>query len=195
MNWKHWAGKALFECGLIIVSVVIGLAVNNWREAAASRTRAQEVRTLFADEIRANRDQLASDAYAPYHRKIAAAWEKLAALEHPTPKDRDAAWSAAPTGMHPFHPRDAVWNTFVHGEAAERISPRELLSLAEIYRAQEDLRQLNDSLHSELLVPSAQFESPDFIRSQAAVTRLNLNDIIYSESRLLALYDQALHRK
>jgi Tfp pilus assembly protein PilV len=195
MSWKHWATKAAFECALIVVSVVIGLGVNNWREAAESRRRAQEVRALFAEEIRANRDQLASDAYAPYHRKIAAAWEKLASIPHPTPQDRDAAWSAAPTGIHPFHPRDAVWSTFVHGEAAERISPRELLSLAEIYRAQDDLRQLNESLHAELLVPSAQSETSDFIRSQAAVTRLNLNDITSQESRLLAMYDQALRPK
>jgi hypothetical protein len=195
MSWKHWATKALFECGLIVVSVVIGLAVNNWREAAQERHRLEEVRAFFTEELKANRAQLASQDYAPLHKKLAQAWTKLANLPSPTPSDRDAAWETAATGMHPFQPRDAVWTTFVHGPMLERMTPRELLGLAEIYRAQDNLRQLNQSLRDELLLPSAQFDSPAFIRSQANVTRMTLNDITYAEAQLLELYDQALRTR
>jgi hypothetical protein len=139
--------------------------------------------------------QLISATYAPYHHKLAEAWARLSALPAPSAADRDAAWKNADTGIHPFHPRDAVWTTFVHGEMLEHMRSRELLDLAEIYRAQDDLRQVNQGLFSILLAPSADSESPQFIRSQANVTRMTLNDITYAEAELLKMYDQALRSK
>ena len=191
-RWSTWAGRALFECVLIVVSIVLGLAANNWREAAQQRQRLAEVRRFFAEEIRANRDQLGSETYAPYHRKLADAWTRLAAMPAPNAADRDNAWKAANTGVHPFHPRDAVWTTFVHGEMLERMQPRELLSLAEIYRAQDDLRQNNQGLLALLSVATADSENSRFIRSQANATSRTLNDITYAEAELLKMYDQAL---
>jgi hypothetical protein len=191
-RWSAWAGRALFECVLIVVSIVLGLAANSWREAAQQRQRLAEVRRFFTEEIRANRDQLASDMYAPYHRKIADAWTRFAALPSPGAADRDNAWKTAGTGMHPFHPRDAVWTTFVHGEMLERMQPRELLALAEIYRAQDDLRQMYQGLIAVLLAANADSETSPFIHSQANSTRMTLNDITYAEAKLLEMYDQAL---
>jgi hypothetical protein len=194
-RWKAWAGRAAFECTLIVLSIVLGLAMNNWREAAQQRRRMAEVRAYFTEEIRANRDQLVSQPYAPYHRKLAEAWTQFAALSVPKGTDRDAAWKNANTGMHPFHPRDAVWTTFVHGEMLERMAPRELLDLAEIYRAQDDLRQVNQALLAVILVPSADSESPEFLRSQANAVRMTLNDITYAEGQLLNMYDHALRSR
>ncbi len=191
-SWRDTLSRAVFECALIVFSVVLGLAVNGWREAAQARQRVAEMRAEFAQEIRANRDELASDAYAPLHQKLAAAWTKLAALPAPTPADRDAAWTAASTGMHPFHPRDAVWTAFAHGELIERMPPREVLQLADIYRAQDDLREVNRALLSAILVPTSESESAAYIRSQANIVRMTLNDIIAAESRLLDRYERAL---
>jgi hypothetical protein len=191
-RWSTWAGRALFECVLIVVSIVLGLAANNWREAAQQRQRLAEVRRYFAEEIRANRDQLASEMYAPHHRTLADAWTRLSALAAPNAADRDAAWKNANTGMHPFHPRDAVWTTFVHGEMLERMQPRELLALAEIYRAQDDLRQTNQGLLAIITAATADSENSRFIRSQANAVRMTLNDITYAEAALLKMYEQAL---
>src|ERR1700755_265206 len=108
-GWGRTLARAGFEVALIVSSVVLALAVNGWREAAQMRGRIADIRAEFAQEIRANRDELAADGSAPLHRKLAASWARLAAIQKPAPADRDAAWSVAPTGMHPFHPRDAVW--------------------------------------------------------------------------------------
>lgn len=111
----------------------------------------------MADSDPRRRRDTASRA-VPLHRRLAAAWTRLAVLPAPTPADRDAAWSAASTGMHPFHPRDAVWT----------------------------------ALSSAILVPTTESETPAFIRSQANVIRLTLNDITAAESRLLDRYERAL---
>jgi hypothetical protein len=194
-RWSSWAGRALFECALIVFGIVLGLAVNNWREVAQQQHRLTEVREYFAEEIRANREQLTSEMYAPYHRKLADAWTRLSALPVPNAADRAAAWKNAGTGMHPFHPRDAVWTTFVHGEMLERMQPRELLALAEIYRAQDDLRQVNQALLATVLALTVDSEDSRFIRSQANATSMTLNDITYAEAELLKLYDRALRAK
>ena len=189
---RRLLAKAAFECALIVVSVALGLAVNSWREQAVERQKLGEVRALFAAEMRANRDQLAAADVAPLHRKLAQAWTKLANIPAPAPADRDAAWAAAPMGMHPFHPRDAVWTSFAHGELLQQMPAAELLQLAEIYRAQDDLRALNQSLFATVLMPTAQADAPEFIRSQANVARLTLTDITWAEGRLLELYDRSL---
>jgi hypothetical protein len=189
---RKLVGKGAFECTLIVISVVLGLLVNAWRERAVEKQRLAEVRTLFLSEIRANREQLASQGVAPLHQKLSQAWTRLAMMPSPSPADRDAAWAVAPTGMHPFHPRDAVWTSFAHGDLLQQMPGADLLTLAEIYRAQEDLRELNRSLHETLLMPTAEQDSSAFIRSQANVTRLTLNDIVNAEGRLLEMYGLAL---
>jgi hypothetical protein len=191
-GWRRSLSHAVFEVALIVLSVVLGLAVNNWREAAQLRGRVEDMRGEFAQEIRANRDELASEGVAPLHRKLAAAWTRLATIAAPRPADRDAAWSVASTGMHPFRPRDAVWTAFAHGELMEHMPPREVLQLAEIYRAQEGLRELNSSLYAAVMVPTSESETPSFIRSQANVIRMTRNDIAAAETRLLESYEHAL---
>jgi hypothetical protein len=151
-----------------------------------------DIRSEFAQEIRANRDELASDASAPLHSKRAAAWTHLVTIPRPTPADRDAAWSVASTGMHPFRPRDAVWTAFAHGELMEHMAPREVLQLAEIYRQQDELHELNRALYAAVMVPTSESETPAFIRSQANVIRMTLNDITSAETSLLASYDRVL---
>jgi hypothetical protein len=94
--------------------------------------------------------------------------------------------------MHPFHPRDAVWTTFVHGKMLEQMRPRELLALAEIYRAQDDLRETYQGLHAILSTATADSEDPRFIRSQAHAISMALNDITSEETALLKKYDLAL---
>lgn len=189
---RSWVAKAVFEAALIVFSIVFGLAVNGWRESMQARRRMQEIRAAFTEEIRANRDQLSSDAYAPLHRKLAAAVGKLAALPAPTKEDRARALKDANTGLHPFHPRDAVWTAFAHGELVASMAPAELLALAEIYRAQDDLREINRTLIATLTTATAEAETPAFLHSQAEVLGLTLNDVAADEARLLAMYQRAL---
>src|SRR5262249_18532744 len=191
-SWRRSVPRAVFEVALVALSVVLGLAMNSWREAGQMRGRVDDMRKEFAQEIRANRDELASEGVGPLHRKLAAAWTRLAALPAPTPADRDAAWSVASTGMHPFRPRDAVWTAFAHGELIEHMPPKEVLQLAEIYRAQEGLRELNRALYAAVMVPTSESETPSFIRSQANVIRLTLTDIASAEISLLERYEHAL---
>jgi len=54
----------------------------------------------------------------------------------------------------------------------ERMPPKEVLQLAEIYRAQDGLRELNRSLYAAVMIPTSESETPAFIRSQANVIRM-----------------------
>ncbi|MEM1054200.1 MAG: hypothetical protein AAGI52_01635 [Bacteroidota bacterium] len=54
----EWAAQAV----LIVFGVVVGLALNEWREGQAERARTDRVLAALADEIRENRDGVAETA-------------------------------------------------------------------------------------------------------------------------------------
>jgi hypothetical protein len=191
---RPWLARAAFESALIIFSVFLALALDAWREDAQTRRRVDEARSYFAQEIAANREQLASKDFAPQHRRMAAAWRRLAALPSPTADDRNRTWGQFANGMHPFTARDAVWRSFSASGLIEHMPPRELFMLSEIYRQQEELNVRNQAfLRSEQMV-SADATEPRFVKSQAEMSRSSLEDVIYAERVLLRLYDEALRR-
>src|SRR5215212_3946826 len=73
-GWRRWLVRALFESALIMVSIVVALAVTEWRDQRQLHAEARGARIAFAREIEANAKALvAENGGLPQHRKI---WQR-----------------------------------------------------------------------------------------------------------------------
>ena len=175
----QWLPKAAFESALIVFSIFLGLALNNWNQERETARRVQEARAFFAEEIRSNCKTLASSRFLPHHRRLL----KLAA-------GPDAIAAATETGVHPMMFRDAVWRSVAGGDLIEHMDQREVFALTETYGAQAELSAINRAMYPILLGADPEREPARVARS----LRLYLGDVTAIEGELLHLYDAMLSK-
>jgi len=189
----RWIARLLFESALIIVSVLVALLANAWIERRAEAARIEEARRAFAEEVQHNRDLLAGADYAPYHRRMAAAFTALAGAEGAARDSASAVIDAEfSTGLHPTPLRDAVWRSLSAGSVFERMDYGEIVALADLYREQEALAASFDRLIGVFVEPRADADTPAFQRAFARSLALTLNDVTAAEGRLMEGYEEAL---
>ena len=191
LRWRRWAPRAVFESALIVLSVFLALALDQWRAERETQQRVQEARAYLAQEIRANREAVSSPITLPYHRRIRAYLTEMAQTEQPDPALLQRYRSEF-TGVHPFTPQSVVWSSVSSGEVAQNMDYGELFLLERIAQEQGQLAELHRALFGALMQPSADAALPAYQRSQAETMRSYLSDVVPAEERLLKLYDQAL---
>jgi len=186
MKLRRMLPRLFVESLLIILSVLVALAVNDWRAGRERRTRTAEARQAFAREISANREQLASDQILPHHRRLQAIYRKAV--------DENAADPGAlfDTGLHPPALRDAAWRAFSGGTIFADFPAERVLLLSDIYHAQSDLERKNAEFLTLLSVPRADRETPSYQRDVARAIWMFLNDLVPAEERLIRNYEQVL---
>jgi len=186
MKLRRMLPRLFLESLLIILSVLVALAVNDWRAGRERRTRTAEARQAFAREISANREQLASDQILPHHRRLQAIYRKAV--------DENAADPGAlfDTGLHPPALRDAAWRAFSGGTIFADFPAERVLLLSDTYHAQSDLERKNAEFLTLLSVPRADRETPSYQRDVARAIWMFLNDLVPAEERLTRNYEQVL---
>lgn len=184
----QWLPRALFESFLIVLSILAALAVNEWRDNRERANRAAETRAAFVNEIRSNRDLLASDPILPHHKRLHDEYRKLSEA------GSTAEGALFETGVHPAALRDAAWRSFSTGSTLVDFPPDDVVLLSDIYRAQEDLEQLNAGYLAAMRTARADRETPEFQRDMNRSISMYLSDMLGFEERLLKIYDQALEQ-
>jgi hypothetical protein len=184
----RWVPRALFESFLIVISILLALAVNEWRDHRARVTRAGEIRSALANEIRANHHLLASDLIVPHHKRLQTEYVKLSEA------GSTDAGSMFDTGVHPAALRDAAWRSFSTSGALVDFAPETVVLLSDIYRAQDDLEKLNSSYIAFMREPRADRETPEYKRDVNRSIAMYLNDVVPMEQRLLQTYESALEK-
>ncbi|HEX8281672.1 MAG TPA: hypothetical protein VF551_09855 [Chthoniobacterales bacterium] len=185
---RRWLPRALFEALLIVVSILVALAVDEWRDHRARSARADEARAIFAHEIESNRALLQSPSYLPHHSRLQAEYQEL------TSAGSDQPGSLFESGVHPAPLRDAAWRSFSASSTLADFAPDEILVLSDLYRAQQDLERLNANFLAQFMAPRADRETPAYRRDEARSISMYLNDIVPHEQRLLQSYDAAVAR-
>ena len=182
-----WLPRVLFESLLIILSVVLALFLDDWRQDRERAERVAQARGHFVREVCANRDRLVSDEYLPYHRRAREVWRGLGALPNPTEADVREANKVVYTGFHLITFREAVWRSVSESALMEHIAPEEVFMLADVYRQQELIDAMNTSMMNA-------WRQPTEASLKDSITATNgwLGDVYYAELKLLKLYDQAL---
>lgn len=180
--------RVLLESFFIVLSIVIALAVDEWRDHRARGARAAEARALFVNEIESNDALLRREDFLPYHKRLQAEYKQLAADGSLEPG------SLFERGIHPVPLREAAWSSFSAGATLVDFAPAEVLLLSDIYRAQEDLERLNANFIAQVTAPRSDRETAEYKRDQARAISMFLNDVVPAEERLLKAYEHALQR-
>ena len=191
LRWRRWLPRAVFESVLIVLSIFLALALDQWRAERETHQRVQEARAYLAQEVSANRRTVSAPTGLAYHQKIHDLLSEIVGSERPDPAPMQR-YQAEFRGVRPFNPQDVVWSSVSSGDLAQNLAFSELFLLARISSEQAQLEELHRAVFNALLQPSAQTADPAYQRSQADSLRSYLNDVVHAERRLIELYDQAL---
>lgn len=196
-DWRRWGPRAVFESLLIVFSVVLALALTDWAEQRKTDRQVAEMRGFLIAEIRANRDDLASDYYVPHHEALKLAFASAGGTPDRRGVDRAMAEPAIERlfgggGLHLAAPRDAVWESLAASDLLQHMEPKEVFLLARVYRGQESLEGVNRAGYDNALgLLDILSDEGDAHRQMMRMT-LYLEDLIQQERNVLRLYDQAL---
>jgi hypothetical protein len=182
----RWIRRAAFESLLIVFSLVLAFVVNEWREGRALDRRVQEARALVAEELRFNRDSIASAEFLVHHRQLRDRYRALSNAEQP------AGEPIFDSGVHIATLRDAAWRTLASPEIIAHVPYGEIVVLADLYQEQERLEKMHWTMVPWLLAPRAPDPQAAQLRAFNRSVALYLADVVSSEERLHRSYDAAL---
>jgi hypothetical protein len=184
-GWRPWLGKALFESALIVLSVLLALTLDSWRDSRARARSLEEARASLIEELRFNRALLASDEYLPHHRKLHEIYDGME-----TSGNTDQANALFRGGVHVAPLRDAAWRIFLSSSVASELPFADRAMLAGIYAGQEHLLGIHQAATGFLIAPRTDYDNPAFLKSFVRSVDLYLTDVVVGEIRLIELYDE-----
>lgn len=184
-GWRPWLGKALFESALIVLSVLLALTLDSWRDSRARARSLEEARVSLVEELRFNRALLASDEYLPHHRKLHEIYDGMEVSGK-----TDQANDLFKGGVHVAPLRDAAWRIFLTSDVASELPFADRAMLAGIYAGQERLLGIHTAATGFLIAPRTDYDNPAFLKSFVRSIDLYLTDVVVGETRLITLYDE-----
>jgi len=185
--WRHLIAKGAFESALIVFSVLLALTVDNWRDARARTRSLNEARTALVQELRFNRELLASDPYLPHHIRLHGIYDSMESSGK-----TDQLGALFQNGVHMAPLRDAAWRSFSATDVANDLPFAQRALLAGLYAVQTNLEYTHRALVTTASQPTALRDNPVFLRDFVRCIDLFLTDIVYAETRMLKGYDEAL---
>jgi hypothetical protein len=196
-KWASWAPRLIAESFVVIFSVLLALAVDEWRSDRTLHRQVADARAAFAEEMEGNQAMLTGEFGKPYHDLMWKTYKNLYAGYHEKNKEKVAAANhdietSFNTGVHPPPLRDAVWRSLSQSDLIRHMKPEELFLLADIYREQEQLHYAFRRMLDVWLQPSPYKQDPAYLQDDADVTRLFLADVVSAEDRLLKRYQEGL---
>jgi hypothetical protein len=183
---RRWLPRLLVESILIVVSVLVALAVNDWKAHRENMSRAAEARAAFITEMTRNREMLAADNILGYHQQLQRIYRQAMASNAVDPK------SLFDTGLHPPAFGDAAWRSFSNATIFGDLRTDEVLTLSDIYHRQGDVERHCELFLNNLTLPRSDRQTPEYQRDSAFSIAIFLNDLVPAEQALLTRYDQAL---
>ena len=130
--------RLLFESVLIVISVVLGFAVNEWRQARADRLLVGSVLRNVRAEVELNLSQI--EQQIERHQRMIRAFEAHASLDRSR-----SAWDVAVDvmrkmggGFETLPLRQAAWDAAVSSGALRLMDYQMAAVLSEIYVGQQD---------------------------------------------------------
>lgn len=182
-------GRLSFEALLIVLSVLIGFGVSEWRQASADRQLADRVVSNLRTEIEHNLRQI--DEVAPQHRRIL---ELVASAD--VADSQLSGWEIifsalqqAGGGLSPPRLRQGAWDAAVSTGALRLLDYELVAALSEIYVAQSAaagvFARLMTAYEPSVFQPGLQRETVQAFRWTTV-------EIVSVEEDLRQLYEQQL---
>jgi hypothetical protein len=184
------APRLLLEAALIVLSVLLGFAVNEWQQNRADRKLAHSVLANFRREIAQNLATL--ERTQPRHAQLVQRLEAASARAHGDSAAFDVFAAMMPPGGLELKPLpDAAWQTANTTGAFRLLDYETAAMLSETYLVQRTL--IGDSmerLSGQLLSP-ANFD-PAAQRTMLRTEYMLTNELSAREAYLIGVYRQTL---
>ena len=181
---REWISRAFFEGALIVFSVLLALALNEWRSDVAQRARVRQAMAAIQSEIMEN-ERLVRFSY-DYHTRLVKAFTAAAEAgdDHPD-------LGIATHGMFfPARVLRTAWDSAQNSGLLSAVSYDTVLQLSALYARQEEYtdlsRALSNSLYDQIMrvgFDSILAQYRNFIRIQ--------KDFADREQFLLQSYESA----
>jgi hypothetical protein len=185
--------KLLFESALIVLSVLLGLALNGWQGRRREHALAEQVVASFRREIGGNMARLR--LAEPMHRRLAARRDSAS----PVPRPGESAFAAFAAfavlvkgeGVATEPLGDAAWETAVSAGALRPLDYERASSLSEVYLVQRTAIGQTMRLLSDRFLTPQNFD-PAARETMLQTHRMLMNELAGQESYLLELYAKTL---
>lgn len=106
---RQWVGRTLFESSLIVVGIILGFIVNEWREDIQLEQKADLAMDRILQELELNREAVAN--VLPYHEQIATDLRALLADPPQKPLMDTFLQDVATEGVGDLLLLDTAWQT------------------------------------------------------------------------------------
>lgn len=182
----HWLSKIVLESLLIVISILLALAVNDWQAERDHHELAQQALVAFQHELRQNEARI--EDLTPYRLGIRHVLAQPTAAHIRTPTEFQANVGA--DGFRAAFLTETAWETALATGALTHIDFQTVSALSLTYAMQ---KRVQDFSHQNIppLVrgePIPATEMPMALRAAATY----LDELAREEAELKAAYDQAL---
>ena len=175
------------EVVLIVLSVLLALGLNAWREARSDAARAERVLEALRAEIAYNRAQIAQ--IAAYHARVDEAIDTLVpSLWVGAEPGPETLFEVAPEGLSVRLLETTAWELARSTGTLTHLDFELAADLSRLYRQQAFLQEKMDRLGDNL------YEAGNLtsMRGILLATGALVNDIVIQERRLPGRYDAVL---
>jgi hypothetical protein len=129
-----WLARLVVESVLIVLSILLALGVDSWREERHNTRLAEQALASFEAEIRENK--AAVEAIIPYHRRLQKEFAALSTAGE-IRKFEDLRKVKDFKGLNPTFVRDTAWRTAVATGSLEHLDYETVQALSYLYTLQE----------------------------------------------------------
>jgi hypothetical protein len=183
-----WIARILIESGLIVVSILAALAVNQWQNTRSNHEKAEQSIAAFRREIEQNQGRLQS--VAPVHRGLRDAVQALSAAGLLATAEQFHQ-NLPPDQLRPPFLTSTVWETSLTTGAIPHIEFEVVNALSLTYSMQN--RFIDFSRTSMPALARGGMVSAEEMPGAVSEVMVYLADLSRGEAELLAHYEQVLH--
>ncbi|HEX7242127.1 MAG TPA: hypothetical protein VF263_17715 [Longimicrobiaceae bacterium] len=182
---SDWIAEALLQAGLVVLSILLALAVDEWRDERAKDARMRAAIRSIHSELTENRREM--ERARAYHRALADTLQNLSSMGAP-----HLPAGAAPQGF--LMDSDIVstaWHSAQAGGVLDDMPHETVLELARVYHEQAGYEQRREATGQVLYAQMLSVGMDGLLRSYRNLAHIVV-DHADMEHRLIGHYEAAL---
>lgn len=180
-----WLGKLLVESLLIVLSILLALAMDSWREGRQNAARAEQALASFEAEIRRNKAVI--ETVMPYHLRLQKDLIRLRD-EGAIRTFEDLQNIEGFEGFRPAILEETAWRTAVATGTLEHLDYETVQILSRLYTAQERVIAHSDPTYLFGATSLADENIPALVRGAT----FYLGDLTSGDRSLVEAYEKVL---
>ena len=190
--WRSFLGRALFEAGLIVFSLLVALWLSDMQERRGIEADVAATREALIAEMRANREILLSEYHLGHQQTLMGSIAQTLEDSHSLDELREGALTAYQMGPHLPELHDAAWRAASSTGMLQHMDREEVFAISTVYSAQDAQTRLTTAYYPHLLQLATYQGEAVQLRGALTGVATFLGDLTASEQMIAARQAQAL---